>query len=109
MMRAPKLTAIYAAELKVEQSRLQTYAACHRGRVALRMNFTRPSRLVKVAIAAVIVGFWLLGRGRPKTDHVRHKWRVTAAGFLLPLIVRNAKLLLRSVLRKIWVAHQKVP
>jgi hypothetical protein len=110
MMRTPTLTAIYAAELRVAQSRLQTHAALHRGRIAFRATLARPSSLVTVAGAAAIFGYWLTRRPRPQTvsasDRASDVRTAPAAAFILAFIVRYAKQHLPAILRQVWAAQQ---
>lgn len=66
MMRVPTLAAIYAAELRVAQSKLHMRDSAGRVRDAFRSALTRPATLVGVA-AALLGGFWLLRRTRQRT------------------------------------------
>jgi hypothetical protein len=109
MMRTPTLTAIYAAELRVAQSRLQTHAALHRGRITFRATLARPASLVTVAAVAAILGYWLTRRSRPTvpaSDRVSNVRMAPAAAFILAFIVRYAKQQLPAILRQVWAAQQ---
>lgn len=110
MMRAPTLTAIYAAELRVAQSRLQTHAALHRGRIAFRATLARPASLVTVAAAAAIFGYWLTRRPRPQTvsasDRASNVRMAPVAAFVLAFVVRYAKQQLPAILRQVWAVTQ---
>lgn len=122
MMRAPTLSAIYAAELKVAQSRLQTHDSVHRGRLALRAlraTLVRPASLVTVTTVAVIFGYGLtryivpprLPRAQTGSASARKSdMKMTpVAVFILPFIVRYAKQQLPALLRQVrqvWAARQ---
>ncbi|MBC7405160.1 MAG: hypothetical protein H7252_05700, partial [Cytophaga sp.] len=112
MMRAPTLSAIYAAELRVAQSRLQTHGSLHRGQLALRAlgaTLVRPASLLTVTTVAAIFGYGLIRcivprrLPRAQTDSASSRESVMkitpVAVFILPLIVQYAKQQLPALLR----------
>jgi hypothetical protein len=59
MTRAPTRTAIYAAELRVAQCRLNARNGVRRTRAAIRAKLVQPSTLGFVAGGAALAGIWL--------------------------------------------------
>ena len=112
MMRVPTLNAIYAAELKVAQSRLQTYDALQRGRNAFRVALARPASVVTVAAAATFFGYLLARRFRPKSVSIANRASasnarmVPAAGLIMAFILRYAKRQLPAIFRQVLAAQQ---
>ena len=111
MMRAPTLAAIYAAELRVAQSKRNTRDSLRRVRVAFRATLARPSTLALVAGAAGLFGFWLARRPQPQatspSDGATVAPTTSVAGLVLAFIVRYAMQLLPFILQQVWAAQQK--
>jgi hypothetical protein len=108
MMRMPKLTAIYAAELRVAQSMQKTQDSLHRVRAAFRATLARPSTLGLVVGAGGLLGFWLARRpqGISPANGVRVATTASAAVLLRALIVRYGMQHLPDIFRQIWAARQ---
>ena len=111
MMRAPTLAAIYAAELRVAQSKGNTRDSLRRVRVAFRATLARPSTLALVAGAAGLFGFWLARRPQPQatspSDGATVAPTTSVAGLVLAFIVRYAMQRLPFILQQVWAARQK--
>ena len=111
MMRAPTLAAIYAAELRVAQSKGNTRDSLRRVRVAFRATLARPSTLALVAGAAGLLGFWLARRPQPQatssSDGVTVAPITSALGLVLAFIVRYGMQRLPFILQQVWAARQK--
>jgi hypothetical protein len=111
MKRAPTLHAVYAAELRVAQSRLQTQAALQRGRIAFRATLARPASLAAAAGAAAILGYWLARRPRPQSVAAAHPANPTRsspiAALALAYILQQVKRQLPVLLRHAWAAWQQ--
>jgi hypothetical protein len=119
MRRAPTLSAIYAAELKVTQARLQAQAAFGRGRLAMRAALVRPATLATVTTVSAVFGYWLTRRILPprpaqdQTDSVSASEstvsKASGAALILPVIVGYAKQQLPALLRQlmqVWTARK---
>ena len=111
MMRAPTLAAIYAAELRVAQSKGNTRDSLRRVRVAFRATLARPSTLALVAGAAGLLGFWLARRPQPQatssSDGVTVAPITSALGLVLAFIVRYGMQRLPFILQQAWAARQR--
>ena len=111
MMRLPTPTAIYAAELRVAQSRWNTRDSLRRARVALLATLARPSTLALVAGAAGLFGFWLARRPRSpapsSSEGVPVGKTTSAAGLVLAFLVRYAVQRIPTILQHVWAAGQK--
>lgn len=111
MMRAPTLAAIYAAELKVAQSKRNTRDSLRRARVALRATLARPSTLALVAGAAGLFGFWLARRPLPQAKSsaagVGVITTTSAVGLVVAFIVRYGMQRLPFILQQVRAAVHK--
>lgn len=109
--RLPAVVGIYAAELRVAQSRLNTRDSLGRVRVAFRATLARPSTLALVAGAAGLLGFWLARRPQPRAassaDGVGVATTASAAGLVLAFIVRYGMQRLPFILQQLWAARQQ--
>ena len=109
MMRAPSQAAVYAAELRVAQSRQSTKDSLCRIRVAARASLARPSTWVLVAGVSGVLGFWLARRTRvaPLSSGARVVTASSAALLLRGLLVRYGIQFLPVFLHRIQDAWQK--
>ncbi|MET3109182.1 hypothetical protein AAKU67_004153 [Oxalobacteraceae bacterium GrIS 2.11] len=109
MTCAPTHAAIYAAELKVAQHRLQARAALHRGGIAFRAGITKPSTILKAAAVVAIVGFGLTRQprspARPSSRRTGVARLGSAAAYVVPFILRYVKMQLPAVLSGAWAAR----
>lgn len=90
-MKRPALTEIHAIELRVAQSRANTWTELRRANAALRSLLARPTTLVMVAGAAGVAGFLLTRRQastRASADAADVNSRPFAAGAFLAVIVK---------------------
>ena len=102
MMRAPTLDAIYAAELKVAQSKQDTRDSLRRVRVAFRATLARPSTLALVVGAGGLFGLWLARRPQATSasDGGGVATTAPAAGLVLGFIGRYVMQHLPFILRR---------
>lgn len=109
-MRAPDLAAIYAAELRVAQSKQDTRDGLRRVRVAFRAALARPSTLALVAGAAGLLGIWLARRPQPQATSssagVAVAATTSAVGLVLAFIVRYGMQHLPLILQQVRAAWQ---
>jgi hypothetical protein len=111
MIRAPSLTAIYAAELKVALARRNTSDGVGRARLAFRTALARPSTLALVAVASGVLGFWLASRPEPRSKSTTRSAgtaaRNSTAGLVLAFLVRFGMQRLPQILAQVWAARRK--
>ena len=111
MMRSPTQAAIYAAELRAAQSRLQMRDSAGRARKAFRSALKRPSVLVGVAAAASLGAFWLMRRPRKTTKApsagLMAAAAVTIGGLVRASILRYGTQYATAVFRQFWTPRQR--
>jgi hypothetical protein len=111
MTRAPHQNAIYAAELRVAQSRWNTQESLRGVRVAFRATLARPSTLALIAGTAGPVGFWLARQPQPQStsafDGAAAAKTTSVAGVMLAFIMRYGMQRLPMILQQVWTAWQK--
>jgi hypothetical protein len=110
MIFAPTLSAIYAAELKVAHSRLQTHAALHRQRIAFSAALVRPVSFVAVALATATFCYCLTRRSRSKTgpasEHASDERIAPVVAFTLDSLLRHVRQQLTAILLQAWAAKK---
>ena len=111
MMRAPRQTAVYAAELRVAQSRFDTLTGLRRASGAFRAALIRPSTLALIVAAGGLLGFWLVRGRRPQAPYASGPVAVAAttsvAGLVMAFVLRYAAQNIPLILQRVWVAAQK--
>jgi hypothetical protein len=109
MMRKPTLAAIYAAELRVAQSKRNTRDSWRRVQAALRATLARPATWALVVGAGGLFGMWLARRLHTKPASAGGSVATTtsAAGLVSAFIGRYVMRRLLLGLRQVWAARQK--
>lgn len=109
MTRAPTLDVIYAAELRVAQSKQATLDSLRSVRVAFRATLARPSTLALVVGAGGLLGMWLARRPQAtaRSDAGGGATSVSTRGLVLAFIGRYMMRRLPFILREVWAAQPK--
>ena len=109
MTRAPHQNAIYAAELRVAQSRWNTQESLRGVRVAFRATLARPSTLALIAGTAGPVGFCLARQPQSTSafDGAAAAKTTSVAGVMLAFIMRYGMQRLPMILQQVWTVWQK--
>ena len=101
MIKAPALTAIHEAELRVFHSSQLVYGGLSRVRGAFHNTFARPLTFLKIAGVAGLFCFWLARRTRSRSPYPVKSFlgsiANSALGLALAFILRYGKRRLRTV------------
>ena len=89
MKHPPKLTAIYAAELRIVEAQQSARNSLHRAQVAFRNNLVKPSTLILIAGSAGVAAFCMSRGTIIKPAAVAQAAAApTFAGVVLAFVVR---------------------
>jgi hypothetical protein len=110
MIKAPDLAAIYAAELKLAEARIQMLDGGRRAWLAVKVAVTRPSSLALIA-AAGFCGGWLVSRRsarpEPRAGEATAAGKGVIAGLIFPFLLQAASRILPLVVSGAFTERKK--